>query len=125
MTIELSEKECPDCESQLQVIYVTELKQVVSGWACPDCGFLASKKHGFEGSVPKPKTREYVLRVERPLTSEDVRDPLADVFDEFRARASRDMADDEVWMLLDPADGSLVDIRAGEEIEKSAGDGSE
>lgn len=125
MTIELSERECPDCESRLQVIYVTELKQVVSGWACPECGFLASKKHGFEGSVPKPTNREYVLRIERPLTSDDVRDPLADVPDEFRARASRDMADDEVWMLLDPSDGTLVDIRAGEEIENSSGGHSE
>ncbi len=125
MTIELSERACPECGSRLQVIYVTELEQVVSGWACPECGFLASEKHGFEDTVPKPDHREYVLRVERPLTSDDVRDPLGDVQDEFRARASSDMAADEVWMLLDPSDGTLVDIRAGDDIEEESHEGSE
>ncbi|MFC7133762.1 MULTISPECIES: DUF5795 family protein [Salinibaculum] len=116
MTIEVSDRPCPDCGEHLQVIYVTELKQVVSGWACPDCGFLASEKHGFEDRVPTPESREYVVRTERPLSSEDVRDPLGDVVDEFRARASAEMADDEVWLLIDPEDETLVDAQVGENV---------
>lgn len=116
MTIEVSDKSCPDCGEFLQVIYVTELKQVVSGWACPDCGFLASEKHGFEDRIPKSSPAEYVLRIEKPLTSDDVSEPFGDVVDEFNARASADMADDEVWMLIDPEDDSLVDVRAGDDV---------
>ncbi len=116
MTIELSDESCPDCSEQLQVIYVTELKQVVSGWACPDCGYLASEKHGFEDRVPKPESQEYVLRKESSLSDDDVRTPLGDVVDEFNARASAEMDDDEVWLLIDPDDESLVDIRAGDAV---------
>jgi hypothetical protein len=115
MTIDVSERPCPECDANLQVIYVTELKQVVSGWACPDCGFLASEKHGFEDRVPKPEEEHYVLRKESTLSSADVRSSLADVVDEFRTRASAEMADDEVWMLVDPEDGSLVDVCAGDD----------
>jgi rubredoxin len=121
MAIESSDEECPDCGTCLQVIYVTELKQVVSGWACPECGFLASQREGFTDSVPKPEHREYVLRIEKPLSSDDVRDPLADVEDEFRARASAEMADDEVWLLLDPADDSVVDAQVGDDVVDSEG----
>ena len=117
MTIETSDVACPDCESILQVIYVTELKQVVSGWACPDCGFIASEREGYYDSVPVSEPQEYLLRIEKPLSSEEVRDPLGAVEDEFRARAASEMADDEVWLLLDPADGSLVDVLAGDEVE--------
>ncbi|MFT4922537.1 MAG: DNA-directed RNA polymerase subunit RPC12/RpoP [Haloarculaceae archaeon] len=117
MTIETSDVACPDCESQLEVIYVTEREQVVSGWACPDCGFLASKTNRFEDSVPKPEREEYLLRIERSLTSEDVREPLGTVEDEFRALASAEMADDEVWELIDPEDGSVVDVRTGDDTE--------
>jgi rubredoxin len=117
MTIELSDRACPECGSRLQVIYVTELEQVVSGWACPDCGFLRSEKQGFEDSVPTPEHKEYVLRVEKPLTSDDVRDPLGDVEGEFRARASAAMGEDEVWLLIDPDRETLVDIRVGSDVE--------
>jgi hypothetical protein len=119
MTIEVSERPCPDCDANLQVIYVTELKQIVSGWACPECGFLASEKHEFEDRVPKPEEEEYVLRTESPLTSADVRSSLGDVVDEFRARASAEMTDDEIWLLIDPEDDSLVDIRAGDDVDDS------
>jgi predicted RNA-binding Zn-ribbon protein involved in translation (DUF1610 family) len=125
MTIEESDTACPDCGSNLQVIYVTELRQVVSGWACPDCGFLASEKHGFADSVPKPEHREYVIRREKPLTSDDVRDPLGDLEDEFRARASAQMDPDERWLLVDPADGSVVDSVVGDEVESVAEDDRE
>ena len=116
MTIELSDTPCPDCAETLQVIYVTELKQVVSGWACPACGFLASEKHGFEDSVPQRDDETYILRKESAISTADVRAPLGDVVDEFNARASADMTDDEVWMLIDPEDESLVDIRAGDAV---------
>jgi hypothetical protein len=119
MTIEQSDTPCPDCEHPLQVIYVTELKQVVSGWACPDCGYLASEKTGLEGSVPKPEKREYILRVERPLSDDDVRDPLATVEDEFRARARAEMGDDEVWLLIDPSEERVVDARVGDGVGES------
>lgn len=119
MTIEQTERPCSDCEEPLQVIYVTELKQVVSGWACPACGYLASETGGFEGSVPKPEKEEYILRIEKPLSSEDVRDPLADVGDEFRARASAEMGDDEVWLLIDPENGELVDVQVGDAVDES------
>jgi DNA-directed RNA polymerase subunit RPC12/RpoP len=115
MTIQQSDLPCPDCGHPLQVIYVTELEQVVSGWACPECGYLASEKDGFEARVPKPDDREYVLRIEKPLGSNDVRDPLGDVEDEFRARASAEMADDEVWLLIDSEEGTVVDVEAGDE----------
>ena len=115
MTIDVSERPCPDCGEQLQVIYVTELEQVVSGWACPDCGFFASEKHGVEDRVPKSESKQYVVRRESSLSSADVRSPLDDVVDEFRARARADMVDGEVWMLVDPEDDTLVDIYTGGE----------
>jgi hypothetical protein len=116
MTIEQSDRPCPDCDHPLQVIYVTELQQVVSGWACPECGYLASETEGIEGSIAKPEHREYVLRIEKPLDGSDVRTPLATVEDEFRARARAEMADDEVWLLIDPADDSVVDARVGDDV---------
>ena len=78
MAIELSDSTCPECGHRLQVIYASTRKQVVTGWACPDCGLVASEKEGFQGKI----------------------------------------SDDEVWMLVDPADGSLVDILAGGEESK-------
>lgn len=119
MTIEQSDRPCPDCEHPLQVIYVTELQQVVSGWACPECGYLASEKDGTEDSVAKPERREYVLRVEKRLDDSDVRTPLATVEDEFRARARAEMDDDEVWLLIDPAEETVVDARVGDEVEET------
>jgi C4-type Zn-finger protein len=119
MTIEQSDRPCPDCEQLLQVIYVTELEQVVSGWACPDCGYLVSKRDGIEDSVAKPDKQEYTLRIEKPLGDSDVRTPLATVEDEFRARARAEMADDEVWLLIDPAEETVVDARVGDEAEES------
>ena len=117
MTIEQSDRPCPDCDHPLQVIYVTELQQVVSGWACPECGYLASEKEGIEDSVAKPETQEYILRIERPLDDSDVRTPLATVEDEFRARARADMNDDEVWVLIDPDAETVVDARIGDDVE--------
>jgi hypothetical protein len=119
MTIEQSDRPCPDCEHPLQVIYVTELQQVVSGWACPECGYLASEKDGTEDSVAKPEQREYILRVEKSLDGSDVRTPLATVEDEFRARARAEMSDDEVWLLIDPEEETVVDARVGDEVEES------
>ena len=121
MTIEQSDRPCPDCDHPLQVIYVTERKQVVSGWACPECGYLASEKTGIEDSVAKPEKREYILRIEKPLADEDVRRPLATVEDEFRARARAEMSDDEVWLLIDPEADTVVDARVGEDVEESDG----
>ncbi len=123
MTIETSDRPCPDCGADLQVIYISELKQVVSGWSCGECGYCESEKHRFRARVPKPEHSEYVLRIEKPLTSDDVRDPLGDVEGEFRARASADMEDDEVWLLIDPESGDLVDIVAGDAVDASGGDG--
>lgn len=124
MTIETSDRPCPDCETDLQVIYISERKQVVSGWACPDCGYCESEKHRFRARVPKPESREYLLRIEKPLTSADVREPLGDVESEFRARASAEIADDEVWLLIDPEAGELVDVAAGDEAADD-GDGAD
>lgn len=117
MTIELSDEDCPDCGHHLQVIYATELKQVVSGWACPDCGFLKSETEQCTDSIEKPQHEEYVLRIEKSLSSDDVTDPFGDVVDEFHSRASDQMDSDEVWFLIDPETEELVDIRAGEDVE--------
>lgn len=117
MTIEMSELTCPDCGGQVQVVYVTELKQIVSGWACTDCGFVASKRDRFQTSVPLSEPRTLLLRIEKPLSTEDVRDPLGTVEDEFRARASAEMDDDEVWLLIDPEQNELVDLVAGTETD--------
>jgi DNA-directed RNA polymerase subunit RPC12/RpoP len=129
MTIELSEYACPDCGERLHVIYVTELRQVVSGYSCKTCGFVRSETQGFDDTVAFEELEEYVLRVERPLTSDDVRDPIGDVEGEFRARASAEMDEDEVWTLLDPASGEVVDLMAGAEIKARAdiddGDGTQ
>lgn len=114
MTIELSDRGCPECGHRLQVIYVSERKQVVSGWACSDCGFVASEKQGFQETVDLPQDKEYVVRIEKPLTAADIHDGTSDITDEFRARAEENLSDDEVWMLIDPDDDSLVDIVADE-----------
>ena len=116
MTIEQSDIDCPDCSATLEVIYVTELKQVVSAWACPDCGFVASRKHGFKTSVPLPEEKEYLVRVERPLSDDDVEDPLGDVASEFRARASAEIDGDELWVLIDPDDNSIIDVVGDENV---------
>lgn len=82
-------------------------------------GCLASEKQRIEDSVAKPDREEYILRIEKPLSSDDVRDPLADVRDEFRARASSEMADNEVWLLIDPERDSVVDAKVGDDADRS------
>lgn len=114
MTIEQTDIACPDCGTNLQVIYVTELKQSVSGWACPNCGYIASKREGFEDSVDVSDT-EYLMRVEKPLTSSDVRDSATTVEDEFRARAAN-IDDDELWLLIDPDTDEIVDAVVGDAV---------
>jgi rubredoxin len=115
MTIERSDVACPECGHRLQVIYISERKQVVSGWACSDCGFVASEKQGFQDTVELSRDKEYVVRVEKPLTTDDIRREFSDVNEEFRARAAETIADEEVWMLIDPDDDSLVDIVTAED----------
>jgi hypothetical protein len=115
MTIHVSDRPCPDCSTDLHVIYISELEQVVSGWSCPDCGYVESEKHRFRATIPQIEPEAYLIRKLKPLTTADVRDPLGDVEDEFRARASAAMDPDEVWMLVDPDDQELVDVRYGEE----------
>ena len=117
MTIEESETGCPDCGTNLHVIYVTELKQAVSGWACPNCGYLASKRDGYEDSVDVTNEKEYLLRVEKPLSSGDIRRSATTVEEEFRARA-RNMDEDELWLLIDPEDGDIVDAVVGDEVSE-------
>lgn len=116
MTVKTSDVPCPDCEAPLQVIYQTDLEQVVAGWACPECGFVQSESPNFRASVSVAEDEEYVLRKEQPLTSDDVSDPLNTVVDEFRARASREMETDEVWMLVDPETGEVVDSLRGRKV---------
>lgn len=114
MTIEVSDRPCPDCGDPLHVIYISELQQVVSGWSCPECGYVESEKHRYKASVPLIEPEAYLIRRLKPLTTEDVRDPLGDVEGEFRARASAEMDPDEVWMLVDPEDEELVDVIYGQ-----------
>jgi len=115
MTIQVSDRPCPECGEDLHVIYISELEQVVSGWSCPACGYVESEKHRFRATIPPIETEAYLIRKLKPLTTEDVRDPLGDVEGEFRARASADMDADEVWMLVDPADEELLDVVYGAE----------
>jgi rubredoxin len=114
MTIEKTDIACPDCGTDLQVIYVTELKQSVSGWACPNCGYIASSREGYEDSVDVSE-KEYVMRVEKPLTSSDIRDSATTVEDEFRTRAAN-MSEDELWLLIDPETDEIVDAVVGDEV---------
>lgn len=117
MTIEETDIECPDCGTGLQVIYVTELKQSVSGWACPNCGYVASKREGFEDSVDVTDEKEYLLRVEKPLASSDIRDSVTTIEEEFRERAKH-MEDDELWLLIDPEENEVVDAAVGDEVSE-------
>lgn len=119
MSIELSDVGCPACGHRLQVIYDCPRKQVLVGWACPDCGFVSSEKERFQDRVPLSEDEEYVLRIEQSLTDADVRDGIDHVRDEFRTRAAEEMGDGEVWMLIDPEDGTLVDILADETGEST------
>jgi rubredoxin len=114
MTIEQTDIACPDCGTDLQVIYVTELKQSVSGWACPNCGYIASKREGYEDSV-EVSEQEYLMRVEKPLRSSDIRAEATTVEDEFRARAAN-MGDDELWLLIDPETDEIVDAVVGDAV---------
>lgn len=113
MTIEVSDRPCPECEEPLHVIYISELQQVVSGWSCPACGYVESEKHRFRATIPPVPEEAYLIRKLEPITTEDVRDPLGDVESEFRARASAEMGPDEVWMLVDPDGEDLVDVVYG------------
>lgn len=121
MPVEPSDLACPDCGERLQVFYATERKQVISGYACGECGFAASEKEGLS-SVTLSEPKEYVLRIEKQLSSEDVRDPLESVEDEFRTRARAAIEDDEVWLLLDPERDEVVDFVTQDSF--SVGDGS-
>ena len=114
MTIEESDIDCPECGTKLQAVYVTELAQAISGWACPNCGYVASKRDGYEESVEVSETA-YLMRVEKPLTSGDIRDSAATVEDEFRARAAN-MDDDELWLLIDPETEEIVDAAVGDAV---------
>ncbi|MXR51348.1 hypothetical protein GRX03_06975 [Halovenus sp. WSH3] len=116
MTIEQSDIACPDCGTNLQIIYVTELKQSVSGWACPNCGYIASKREGYEDSVDVSE-KEYLMRIEKPLASSDIRPPATSVEEEFRARAD-DIADDELWLLIDPETDEIVDAVVGDDVSE-------
>lgn len=115
MTIEESDIDCPECGATLQAIYVTELAQTVSGWACPECGYVASRRDGYEDQVAVSAEKEYIMRVEKPISTADVRSAFGSVEEEFRERAA-DPAPDELWLLIDPEDGSIVDLVAGAEI---------
>jgi Zn ribbon nucleic-acid-binding protein len=116
MTVRPSGTDCPDCGSELQIIYATELEQVVSGWACGECGFIASETE--QSRVDISQNEEYVLRIEKPLTSDDVSDPRDSIAEEFRRRARENASGEEVWSLVDTDDGSLVDLYApGDEEE--------
>jgi len=115
MTIEVSDRPCPECGADLRVIYVSQLQQVVSGWSCPTCGFVESEKQQFRATVPLIEDEDYLIRRLKPLSTADVRDPLGDVEGEFRARASAEMDADEVWMLVDPDSEELVDVIYGAE----------
>lgn len=115
MTIEQTDIECPDCGTGLQVIYVTELKQAVSGWACPNCGYIASKRDRYEDSVDVSE-KELLMRVEKPIKRSDVRQSAEDIQGEFRARAEQ-MDEDELWLLIDPETEEVVDAVVGEEVE--------
>ncbi len=114
MTIEESDIDCPDCGTGLQVIYVTELKQAVSGWACPNCGYIASKRDQFEDRVDVSE-KELIMRVEKPISRRDVRKSLSGIQAEFRERAKH-MDDDELWLLIDPETEEVVDAVIGEEV---------
>lgn len=116
MTIEETDIACPDCGTDLHVIYVTELKQSVSGWACPNCGYVASKRDGFEDSADVSE-KEYVLRIEKPLTSSDIRTAASTVEEEFQARAAGH-ADDELWLLIDSDTDEIVDAIVGEDVDR-------
>jgi rubredoxin len=106
MTIEQTDVDCPDCGTNLQVIYVTELKQSISGWACPNCGYVASNRDGSEESVDVTE-KEYLIRVEKPLKASDTRRPSMSVTEEFRARAEGSSSD-ELWLLIDPDSDAVV-----------------
>ncbi|WP_436901281.1 DUF5795 family protein [Halovenus halobia] len=114
MTIEETDVDCPDCGTNLQVIYVTELKQSISGWACPNCGYVASNRDGSEDSVDVSE-KEYLIRVEKPLTASDTRTPSTSVTEEFRARASGSSSD-ELWLLIDPDSDEVVDAVVGDDV---------
>lgn len=115
MTIDVSDRPCPACSTELHVIYISERKQVVSRWSCADCRYVESEKHRFRTTVPPVEEEAYLIRKLKPITTGDVRDPLGDVEGKFCARASADMDPDEVWMLVDPEDGELIDVIDGAE----------
>jgi hypothetical protein len=113
MAIEASEQPCPDCGRALQIIYVTDQQQVIAGYACGECGYAASEKDGNQ-SVPLANDKEYVLRIEKPLTRADISEPFDDIEDEFRARARDGITEEEVWLLIDPEEDAVVDFVAGD-----------
>jgi len=115
VTIEVSDRPCPECGDDLRVIYVSRLQQVVSGWSCANCGFVESEKQQFRATVPLTEDEDYLIRRLKPLSTADVRDPLGDVEGEFRARATAEMDADEVWMLVDPDSEELVEVVYGAE----------
>lgn len=114
MTIEETDIECPECSTGLHVIYVTELKQTVSGWACPNCGYIASKRDEFEDRVDVSE-KELLMRVEKPISRRDVRNSLSDIPSEFRERAKH-MDEDELWLLIDPETEEVIDAVVGDDV---------
>jgi len=123
VTIEVSDRPCVECEEPLDVISISELQQVVSGWSCPVCGYVEAEKHRFRATVPLLEEEASLIRKLKAITTEDVRDPLGNVEGEFSARATAEMDADEVWMLVDPDDEELVDVVCGadhREREESA-----
>lgn len=116
MTIEVSDRPCPECGADLRVIYVSELQQVVTGWSCASCGYVESEKQGFRANVPLVEDEDYLIRKLEGLSTADVRDPLGDVEAEFRARAAAEMDEDEVWMLVDRESGDVIEVLYGAEV---------
>jgi len=119
VTIEVSDRPCPECEEPLDVISISELQQIVSGWSCPACGYVESEKHRFRATVPLLEKEASLIRKLKPITTEDVRDRLGNVEGEFSARATAEMDADEVWMLVDPDDEELVEVVCGADHRES------
>ena len=115
MTIEESDVDCPECGAKLQAIYVTELAQTVSGWACPECGYVASRRDGYEDQIAVSEDKEYIMRVEKPISTDEVRSSLSSIEEEFQARAA-DPASDELWLLIDPETDEIVDAVVGDDV---------
>jgi len=86
------------------------------GLAQPDCDSPAVQTRNNQyQSFRRPV---YILRIEKPLTSDDVPNPRGSIADEFGRRARENATEKEVWSVVDPEDGSLVDLYAPETDEE-------